>query len=210
MNLQPQPKNQTVKLNSFLIWWANLLPPQIKAIMPHWSLSAAIMTGLALVSGNQLGITMVSLFWASMVFTLFFRVLKPYIGQQKWVIPCYHALLFALVTKPAFAQAAPGGACTNAGLFAAVTNFVDQVFTNITFGGVGGGTLSALICQVVGLLTVGLLLGFLGVLGTVSYQVGYQRQPIATVLDPVFGFLIFAGGATFVTSVMLGTAAPTP
>ena len=209
MYLQPRPEQKTVQLNSFLIWWANLLPSQIKAIMPHWSLSAAIVTGLALLNGNQMGITMVSLFWASMIFTLAFRALKPYIGKHKWVIPCYHALLFTLVTKPAFAQAAPDGACTNAGLFAAVTNFVDTVFTNITFGGVGGGTLSALICQVVGLLTVGLLLGFLGVLGTISYQVGYQRQPIATVLDPVFGFLIFAGGATFVTSVMLGTGTTT-
>ena len=206
MYLQPQPKNKTAKQTSLEIWWANLLPPQIKAVMPHWSISSAIVTVLALVNGNQLGITMVSLFWASMIFTLCFRALKPYFGKHKWVIPCYHALLFALVTKPAFAQPVPEAACTNTGLFAAVTNFVDQVFTSITFGGVGGGTLSALICQVVGLLTVGLLLGFLGVLGTVSYQVGYQRQPIATVLDPVFGFLIFAGGATFVTSVMLGTA----
>ncbi len=210
MYSQLKAEQKTVKLNSLLIWWANLLPPQIKAIMPHWSLSAAIVTLLAVVNGNQLGITMVSLFWASMAFTLVFRLLKPYIGQQKWVIPAYHAILFALVTKPAFAQAAPGAACTNAGLFGAVTNFVDTVFGSIAFGGTAGGTLSALICQVVGLLTVGLLLGFLGVLGTVSYQVGYQRQPIATVLDPVFGFLIFAGGATFVTSVMLGTAAPTP
>ena len=223
MYLQPQPKNKTSKKTSFErgslanlvrqrqvsfeIWWANLLPPQIKAVMPHWSISSAIITVLALINGNQLGMKMVSLFWASMIFTLFFRALKPYFGKHKWVIPTYHALLFALVTRPVFAQeAGAGGACTNTGLFAAVTNFVDQVFTNITFGGVGGGTLSALICQVVGLLTVGLLLGFLGVLGTVSYQVGYQRQPIATVLDPVFGFLIFAGGATFVTSVMLGTA----
>ncbi|MGB5636263.1 MAG: hypothetical protein WBM86_26265 [Waterburya sp.] len=207
MYLQPQPQNKNAKLNSLFIWWANLLPNQVKAIMPHWSISTAIVTGLALLTGSQWAITMVSLFWASMIFTLAFRALKPYVGKQKWVIPAYHALLFVTVANPVFAQdTGGGGACTNAGLFAGVTNFVDTVFTNIAFGGAGGGTLSALICQVVGLLTVGLLLGFLGVLGTVSYQVGYQRQPIATVLDPVFGFLIFAGGATFVTSVMLGTA----
>ena len=42
MYVKPQPKNQTsVKLNSSITWWANLLPPQIKAIMPHWSISAA-------------------------------------------------------------------------------------------------------------------------------------------------------------------------
>ena len=155
----------------------------------------------------QMLINMVSLFWASMAFTLVFRALKPYLGKHKWAIAAYHALLFAFVTKPVFAQAADAGAvCTNTGLFSQVTNFINTVFANITFGGVAAGSLSALICQVVGLLTVGLLLGFLGVLGTVSYQVGYQRQPIATVLDPVFGFLIFAGGATFVTTIMLGTA----
>lgn len=206
MYLQPQPPQSKAKLNSFEIWWANLLPSQVKAIMPHWSISAGIVTILAILSGSQMSLTMVSLFWASMIFTLAFRTLKPYVGRQKWVIATYHALLFVTVANPVFAQETGGGACTNAGLFAGVTTFVDQIFTNIAFGGTGGGTLSTLICQVVGLLTVGLLLGFLGVLGTVSYQVGYQRQPIATVLDPVFGFLIFAGGATFVTSVMLGTA----
>ena len=208
MYLEPQAKNQAAKLNSFEIWWANLLPPQVKAIMPHWSISAAIVTILAIKNGNQLSITMVSLFWASMLFTLFFRALKPYIGKQKWLIATYHSLLFATVASPVLAQEV-GGVCTNAGLFGDVTNFIDQIFATITFGGLAGGSLSALICQVVGLLTVGLLLGFLGVLGTVSYQVGYQRQPIATVLDPVFGFLIFAGGATFVISVMLGTGATT-
>ena len=99
--------------------------------------------------------------------------------------------------------------CTGTGLFADVTNFIDTIFGSVTFGGLAGGSLSGLICQTIGLLTVGLLLGFLGVLGTVSYQVGYQRQPIAAVLDPVFGFLIFAGGATFVIAIMLGTGATT-
>ena len=207
MYLQPQTDNKKAKLNSLEIWWANLLPPQIKAIMPHWSISGGIVTLMAVKCGSQMLINMVSLFWASMAFTLVFRALKPYLGKHKWVIAAYHALLFAFVTKPVFAQAADAGAvCTNTGLFSQVTNFINTVFANITFGGVAAGSLSALICQVVGLLTVGLLLGFLGVLGTVSYQVGYQRQPIATVLDPVFGFLIFAGGATFVTTIMLGTA----
>lgn len=207
MYLQPQTDYKKVKLNSFFIWWANLLPPQIKAIMPHWSISAGLVTLMAVFSGSQMLINMVSLFWASMVFTLVFRALQSYIGKHKWAIATYHALLYAFITKPVFAQAADAGAvCTNTGLFSQVTNFINTVFANITFGGVAAGSLSALICQVVGLLTVGLLLGFLGVLGTVSYQVGYQRQPIATVLDPVFGFLIFAGGATFVTTIMLGTA----
>ena len=207
MYLHSRADKTSVKLNQLEIWWANFLPPQIKAIMPHWSVSAAIVTVMAVSSGSQMAIDMISLFWASMAFTLVFRAFKPYLGRHKWLIAAYHALLFAFVTKPVFAQAADAGAvCTNTGLFSQVTNFINTVFANITFGGVAAGSLSALICQVVGLLTVGLLLGFLGVLGTVSYQVGYQRQPIATVLDPVFGFLIFAGGATFVTTIMLGTA----
>ena len=61
MYLQPQPRKETTNLNSFEIWWANLLPPQVKAIMPHWSISAALVTVLAVFSGNQLSITMVSL-----------------------------------------------------------------------------------------------------------------------------------------------------
>ena len=64
-------------------------------------------------------------------------------------------------------------------------------------------------CQVVGFLTVALLLGFLGVLGYVGYQIGYQRQPVSTVLDPLMGFLVFAGGATVVIGVMVGTGGTT-
>lgn len=208
MYLQPRPQPQEKKKQTnFEIWWANLLPASVKAIMPHWSISAVISTGLALLSGSQTVITMMSLFWASTIFTLAFRALRPHIGKQKWIIPAYHGLLFAFVASPVFAQEGAGAACTQGGLFAPIANFAVNIFSVITFtGGVSGGQLSSMICQVIGLLTIGLLLGFLGVLGTVSYQVGYQRQPIATVLDPVFGFLIFAGGSAFVISVMLGTA----
>ena len=204
LQLKPQKK---VKLTPIEIWWANLLPPQVKAIMPHWSISALIVSAMGLIWGSPMAITLVSLFWASMIFTLAFRALRPVIGRHKWIIPAYHALLFAFVANPAFAQAADQGAvCANNGLFSRVTEFVVIMFGNVGFVGTGASSLSALVCQVVGLLTIGLVLGFLGVLGTVSYQVGYQRQPIATVLDPLFGFLIFAGGSTFVISVMLGTA----
>ena len=114
MYLQPQTDNKKAKLNSLEIWWANLLPPQIKAIMPHWSISGGIVTLMAVKCGSQMLINMVSLFWASMAFTLVFRALKPYLGKHKWLIAAYHALLFALVTKPVFAQAADAGAvCTN-------------------------------------------------------------------------------------------------
>ncbi|NJO94585.1 MAG: hypothetical protein HC820_10125, partial [Hydrococcus sp. RM1_1_31] len=82
------------------------------------------------------------------------------------------------------------------------------LFASITFGGAGGGTLSNLICQVIGFLTIALLLAFLGVLGYVAYQIGYQRQPLSTCLDPLMGFLIFAGGATVMISVMIGTTTP--
>lgn len=209
MYVQPQPlPPKKVKPTAVETWWANLLPAPIKAVMPHWSISAAISTVLALLSNSQTAVTMMSLFWASMIFTLAFRALRPHIGKHKWIIPGYHALLFAFVADPVFAQQqANGGVCNQGGLFAPVANFVAQIFTVINFtGGASGGQLSSMICQVIGLLTVGLLLGFLGVLGTVSYQVGYQRQPVATVLDPVFGFLIFAGGSAFVISIMLGTA----
>ncbi len=111
-----------------------------------------------------------------------------------------------MILTPVLAQAVPvGAACNTTGLFSAVTNFVNQLFSTVTFGGVGGGTLSGLICQVVGFLTISLLLGFLGVIGYVGFQIGYQRQPVSTVLDPLMGFLVFAGGATVIIGVMVGT-----
>ncbi|MEM8779830.1 MAG: hypothetical protein AAGF26_13345 [Cyanobacteria bacterium P01_G01_bin.49] len=192
------------KLTRFEQWWGNLLPSPLKKILPPWPISMGLVTLMALYSKEPTYMTMIMLLWASMLFVAIFRKLRPQIGQWRWIIPMYHVLLSLLVVKPAFAQAATA-ACSNSGLFAGVTNFVDGLFSTVSFGGVGGGTLSSLICQVVGFLTIALVLAFLGVLGYVSYQIGYQRQPIASALDPLMGFLVFAGGSTIIIGVMLGT-----
>lgn len=75
----------------------------------------------------------------------------------------------SLIVTPVLAQA--GSACTTSGLFSAVTNFINHLFSTVTFGGVGGGTLSILVCQVVGLLTIALLLFFIAVLIYVAFNV---------------------------------------
>ena len=52
MYVQPQPQKK-VKLSAIEIWWANLLPAPVKAMMPHWTISATIVTALALISGSH-------------------------------------------------------------------------------------------------------------------------------------------------------------
>ncbi len=195
-----------VRLTHFDLWWASLVPPVMKRVLPPWQISAGLVTLMALYGEDQVLTTMLILFWASMCFTWLFRKFDRYVGHFRWLIPLYHAGLFPLVVTPAMAQAAPAAACTTTGLFSKVTNFVSQLFATVTFGGVGGGTLSGLICQVVGFLTIALLLGFLGTLGYVAFQIGVNRQPISTVLDPLMGFLIFAGGSSVIIGVMVGTA----
>ncbi|MEL7535379.1 MAG: hypothetical protein AAFR89_05315 [Cyanobacteria bacterium J06633_1] len=205
---RPQPQPKKARLTPFETWWANVLPAPVKAIMPHWAISAGVLTGMALFCGNNnLAVTLASLFWASMLFTLAFRGLRPVIGKQKWLIACYHAMLFAFVASPVFAQntiTSAGDACANIGLFGPVAVFVENMLGGIKFAGADGGALSVLVCQVIGFLTIALVLGFLGALGYVSYQVGYQRQPISTTLDPLFGFLIFAGGSALIIALMTG------
>ena len=147
---------------------------------------------------------------ASILYLIMLRQLKPLIGEQRWSIPLFHAWLCSLWASPVMAQATNNtSACTNNGLFSQVTNFVDTLFSSITFGGIGGGTLSNLICQVIGFVIVSLVLGFIGILATVAYQVGYQQQPVSVVVNPVFGFLIFAGGATVVITILIGTGTTT-
>lgn len=201
--LSPAPSK--VRLTRFDRWWARRLPPALKRILPPWQISAGLVTLMAFYTDDQLLTTMIVLLWASMSFTWLFTKVRRYIGHWRWIIPAYHAALSILIVLPAKAQAAPGSACTTTGLFSGVTNFVNQLFSTVTFGGVGGGTLSGLICQVVGFLTIALLLGFLGVIGYIGFQIGYQRQPVSTVLDPLMGFLVFAGGATVIISVMVGS-----
>jgi len=192
------------RLTRFDRWWASLIPPALKRVLPPWQISAGLVTLMAFYTDDQVLTTMIVLFWASMSFAWFFRKLNRYIGHWRWIVPVFHAGLSPLVVTPALAQVS-GNSCSTSGLFSAVTDFVSQLFSTVSFGGVGGGTLSNLICQVVGFLTIALLLGFLGVIGYVAFQIGYQRQPISTVLDPLMGFLIFAGGATVVIGVMVGT-----
>lgn len=201
--LSPAPSR--TRLTRFDRWWASLLPPALKKVLPSWQISAGLVTLTAFYTDDQVLTTMIVLFWASMSFTWLFRKYKRQVGHFRWLIPAYHAGLSFLIVTPAFAQVADGASCTTSGLFSAVTNFVNTLFQSVTLGGVGGGTLSGLICQVVGFLTIALLLGFLGTIGYVAYQIGYQRQPISTVLDPLMGFLIFAGGATVMIGVMVGT-----
>ncbi len=153
-----------------------------------------------------------NMFYSSAVGTVGYlfllRKAKPLIGEQRWSIAIFQTLLFWLVANPVIAQDVVTNndqACSARGLFAGVTNFVNTVFSTITFGGVGGGTLSNLICQVIGFMIVALLLAFIGTIGRTAYQLGYEQQPLSAVINPVFGFLIFAGGVTVVTTVMLGT-----
>ena len=183
-------------------WWASLAK--------EWKSVVLILTStvMVFVLNNPIYNVFYSIALASIFYLIMLRKLSPAIGEQRWSIPVFHALLMSLLlSNPVMAQATNNtNACTNNGLFANVTNFVNTIFSSITFGGIGGGTLSNLICQVIGFVVVSLALGFIGVIATVSYQVGYQNQPVSAVVNPVFGFLIFAGGSTVVITILIGTA----
>jgi hypothetical protein len=184
------------------------MPSSVKKLLPPWQISAGLVTLIAFYTKDEFLTTITILFWASITFTWGLTKLKSYKKRLGWLVPLYHAGLFVLVAAPAFA--APGdAACTNSGIFAQLTNFVNQLFSNISFGTVGGGTLGALICQVIGFLTILLILGFTGAAGTMSYKIAIQGQPISTTLEPLMGFLIFSGFVTMVIGVMLGTSTQT-
>lgn len=182
---------------------------KIKALMPDWRISAVGLSIFCGLSSSELLITMVGLFWASITFAIIFRHCNfpnRYL-KRKWVVVVYHAALFALVGRPALAQAQPAAtSCNTGGLFSGIASFVTSTFGNTTLG-TGGGSLSGLICETIGFLTISLVIGFIAILGYAAYQIGVQKQPITTVLDPFFGFVIFAGGASAIIAVMIGTTA---
>lgn len=161
-----------------------------------------------------------TLYWVSMASitaALWLRSITPLIGEQRGLFAVIQGIIYAMVASPVIAQATGGtggtggtgsvtnnaAACTTSGLFSALTNFVSTLFNTVTFGGIGGGQLSNLICQVIGLVTVALILGFIGVISQSAYQIGFNQQPPSAVVNPVFGFLVFAGGSSVVISVLL-------
>lgn len=189
-------------------------PRQLSAKISGKSLVLLFLsTCLVLILKNPLYTSMYVGAVASTIYFWLLHVLEPKIGKHRWSIPVFHTLLLALVTQPVLAQANGvtdnANACNGNGLFVAVTNFVNTTFSTITFGGVGGGSLSNLICQVIGFMIVMLLLAFIGTIGRVAYQLSYEQQPLSAVINPLFGFLVFAGGVTVMITVMLGTSTST-
>lgn len=193
------------RLTRFDRWWVRLTPPLLKRVLPPWQISAGLVSLVALHTQDQALTTMVMLFWASISFTWLFNKLDRFIGQWRWIIPAYHAGLYPLVVMPAMAQAG-GAACSTGGLFSGISNFVGQLFSSVSFAGGGGGSLSNMICQVLGFFIFMILMAFLGALAYVCYQVGFNKQPLSLTLEPLTAFLVFAGGATFITGAILGSA----
>ena len=98
------------------------------------------------------------------------KVLCPLTSNQEVTITQtnFQTLWFLVMSNPVLAQAQVNdnvtnnaSACVVNGLFSRVTNFVVTVVEKITFGAIEGGTLNLLSCQVIGFVTVGLLLSLI-------------------------------------------------
>jgi hypothetical protein len=199
------------KLTRFDRWWYSLMPPVLKKFLPPWPISIGLLTIGTLCTKDPvlspLMGTAIALLWASISFIWLFVKLKRWIEPHPGIILLYHGGLSLLIANPVFAQTTD--ICTTTGLFSVLTSFISTLFSAITFGGLGGGTLSNMLCQVVGFLTITILLTILSSLAYVAFQVGRNGQPLSMALEPLMGFLIFAGGATLAIGVMIGTSTPT-
>ena len=121
----------------------------------------------------------------------------------------YFALVAYYVVNPVvpvFAQntVEEVAACNTAGLLGNLGSFTINLFSSIQFGSVAGSDFSSLICQVIGLLVVGLLVVFIGLFGYVMYQVNIQQQPYSVAIQPILGFVTFAGSTALAIQVMIG------
>ena len=169
---------------------------------------ALIATVLVFVLSNPIYTAFYLLTLGSLLCLLLFKKIGS--GKYRWSIYVIQILLSWLIANPVMAQATSNtvtnntNACTSPGLLSVLTNFVSTLFSSITFGGIGGGSLGNLICQVIGFVVVGLLLVFIGVFAVAAYQVSYQQQPVTVVIMPMFGFLIFAATSTVAIGIMLG------
>lgn len=107
---------------------------------------------------------------------------------------------------PVFAQSTVGevAACNTGGLLGNLGSFAINLFSSIEFGSVEGSNFSSLICQVIGLLIIGLLVVFIGLFGYVMYQVNIQQQPYSVAIQPILGFVTFAGSTALAINVMIG------
>jgi len=89
-------------------------------------------------------------------------------------------------------------ACQTTGIFGTLANFVTTLFGTVA-------DLNSLVCQFIGILTLVLVFGFIAGMAYAGFQIGYQRQPIGTVLDPFFGFVVFAAGTSAIIGILIGT-----
>lgn len=132
------------------------------------------------------------------------KYLNIALKKYNWITIVYLAISGSMLATPALAAIeANEQACSQKGLFAPITNFIDSMFGKITFQGFGGGALSSLLCQVVGFFILGAVITFLaGALeGANRWK---QGETIAMALQPLIGFLLFGGMATIMLVTFFG------
>ena len=201
-------QNDSKKLSKFDLWWNSLIPTKLKTKIPPWFVLMGILVGIALFLNSEIYTTLVAVLCTSTIFALCLRKLisvSPYIARQKWLVSVYHAILFAFIAKPVMAQeVGTVASCNTNGLFGAIGNFVVNIFAAVTFGSVGGATLSNLICQVIAYITLSVVLSFLVAAAYAAYQITFNQQPVSVAATPLYAFLIFAGVSSVIIGVMIG------
>lgn len=166
-----------------------------------WQTASILITAGGIFAEWQIVNVMSASFWLIIAFAMItkhYRVADTNLKLFKRLFILYHALVAgAIVALPVRAQL-QATACQTAGIFGALATFVTTLFGQTA-------DLNSLVCQFIGILTLVLVFGFVAGMAYAGFQIGYQRQPIGTVLDPFFGFVVFVAGTTAIIAILIGT-----
>jgi hypothetical protein len=112
-----------------------------------------------------------------------------------------------MVSLPAFAQAA-GGECTGGGIFGGIVTFVARTLQSLTLIG-GSGSVAGYVCQLVSILVVSILLGFIASAGYTAYAMN-QGQNFVAIIQPLVGILAFVVLVNIIAAALIGGGGATP
>jgi hypothetical protein len=183
------------------------LPRIIRRLVPPWYVVgiAGLLTSLIL--KDRFLFEMSGIFWYAMLLNIsIYRSpnLSKAISKMPWLIGVIYAPLASLIATPAFAQATGGGGeCSGGGIFGGIVTFVARTLQSLTLQ--GGGNVSTYVCQLVSILLIVVLLGFVAAAGATGYSVS-QNRDFTAIVAPLAGVLSFVVLTTLITVALIGNA----
>lgn len=169
------------------------LPASVRQIVPPWYVVgiAGLLVSFVLKNGFLFEMSGVFCYGMLLNYSIYKSAnLSKAVSKMPWLLGMIYAPLAALISMPVFAQATGGGGeCSGGGIFGPIVAFVSRTLSTLTLQ--GGNSVSTYVCQMISILVVVVIMGFLAAIGTAGFAAATNRDfsamttPLAAIMGTV-------------------------